>query len=58
MKEYKIVSDVIIPVDNYLLLTYNKSDYLNSFGGPFIKNGGGYPPLFFNLKQIIHNFIY
>lgn len=35
MKEYKIVSNVIMPVDNHLLLTYSKSDYLNSFGGPF-----------------------
>ncbi len=50
MKEYKIVSDVIIPVDNYLLLTYSKSDYLNSFGGPFYNYGGGNPPLFFDLK--------
>lgn len=41
MKEYKIVSDVIIPVDNYLLLTYSKSDYLNSFGALFYNYGGG-----------------
>ena len=33
MKEYKIVS--MIPVNNYLLLTYSKNDYLNSFGSPF-----------------------
>ncbi len=35
MKEYKIIFDVIIPANNYLLLTYSKSDYLNSFGGSF-----------------------